>query len=169
MKIFLIGFMGCGKTTIANMLSYELKFPVIDLDITIEESQKMSIAKIFSRKGEEQFRKIESRELRKINDHEAIVACGGGTPCYHDNMDWINENGLSVYLKVKEQKLFERLSRVKNTRPMIAGMSDKQLKEFIRNKMKERETFYMQAKIIAALDEMSFDELLDELGLYLSF
>ncbi len=169
MKIFLIGFMGCGKTTMANMLSYELKYPVIDLDITIEESQRMSIAKIFSKKGEEYFRKIESRELRKIDEREAIIACGGGTPCYNENMNWINENGLSVYLKVNEKKLFERLTRVRATRPMIAGMSDKQLKEFIRSKMIEREPFYSQAKIIVPLDEISFEELLDELSLHLSF
>ncbi len=145
--IFLIGFMGSGKSYQANMLSHATKIPAFDLDKIIEDEMQLSIKDIFTQKGESFFRLKESEILKSIKlTSSKIISCGGGTPCYFDNMKWMNENGTTIYLNPSIEIIFERLKRNKFKRPLIAHMSDIDLKNFIKTKIAEREIFYKQCK-----------------------
>jgi shikimate kinase len=156
--------MGSGKTTVGSMLSYDLKFPLIDLDTTIETKLGMAIEEIFEKKGEDYFREIERETLQQIADDNVIIACGGGTPCYFDSMQWIRSNGFSVYLKTSEEKLLERLLRIKETRPLIKDMDAARLKSFIHEKLIEREPFYKQANLTARMEQLSVDDLIEKIN-----
>ena len=145
-NIFLLGYMGSGKSTMGKELAMALHKDFIDLDRVIEIGEKTTIADIFELKGEEYFRKIERIYLLQIarNDN-SIIALGGGTPCYFDNMDIINANGLSVYLKVPAFILQQRLQDEKSLRPLINGMDEFELYEFIQQQIGERERYYLKA------------------------
>lgn len=147
-RIYLIGFMGCGKTTFGRKLARRLDYDFIDLDLLVESMEKLNIAELFTQKGEAYFRQIEADVLRStILMKKTVISCGGGTPCYHDNMEWILERGLSVYLKMSPVRLYERLKRKKEKRPLIAHMSKAGLKDYITQKLAEREAFYMRARL----------------------
>src|SRR5438874_11559271 len=120
MQIFLVGFMGSGKTHWGKIWAEKYKFSFADLDEVIETAEKKPILKIFEEKGEEHFREIESATLRTLaNDKKRIIACGGGTPCFHQNIQWMNENGITVYLKATPQQLAQRLINEKQKRPIL--------------------------------------------------
>jgi len=149
MRIFLVGFMGSGKTHWGKLWSSQHKLSFIDLDDLIEEQQGKAIRTIFEEKGEEYFRQIESEVLHSLKNKEnIIVASGGGTPCFHNNMKWMNENGTTVYLKATPAQLAQRLIKEKQKRPVIMNTSDDKLEEFIAEKLNERESFYEQAEVI---------------------
>lgn len=148
-NIYLLGFMGSGKSFLGKKLSESLILNFLDLDQFIEDSSKWSIPQLFSSIGEEGFRKIEANILRKTADfNQYIISCGGGTPCFHENLEWIKNHGISIYLKTPKELLFERLSNQKEGRPLINSMSENQLKEFISKKLNEREIYYSQADYI---------------------
>lgn len=148
-QVIFIGYMGCGKSVIAKMLAYEYGYDYVDLDKLIEKRQGMSVRQIFVTKGEEYFRQVEREELLKIlGADKTIVAAGGGTPCFFDNMQRMNQSAVTVYLKVDPDQLFRRLRKVKHARPLIAHLDDHQLKEYIIHSLRERESYYMQASII---------------------
>lgn len=146
--IFLIGFMGCGKSTKAKQLANRLDCPVIDLDAEIVKSQEMSIAEYFEQHGEAAFRKLESETLKTF-DYPAtcVVATGGGLPCFFDNMEWMNANGKTIYLQMTPPQLVSRLHN-REKRPLLKGMDDDQLLAFIEMKLAERNPFYNQAQIV---------------------
>ncbi|PSG88029.1 shikimate kinase [Aurantibacter aestuarii] len=153
MKIILLGYMGSGKSTIGYSLSKSLNMPCIDLDEYIEDKENKTIKMIFSEQGEIYFRKKERFYLEElINKKDSfILALGGGTPCYYDNMDLINNSPLtiSIYLKTDIDTLVIRLSNEKSKRPIIAGFtSDELLKEFIAKHIFERSYFYTKAQHI---------------------
>jgi shikimate kinase len=151
-KIFLIGFMGSGKTHWARLLSSAYQLSYADLDDVIEKEYNQKIATIFKEKGEAYFREIEAKVLRSFSEEQnCIIACGGGTACYHDNMQWMNENGITVYLQDSPAVLAKRLLKEKSHRPVLMNIADNELENFIAGKLSERESFYNQAKII--LDE----------------
>src|SRR5215217_1973749 len=109
-SVFLIGFMGSGKTFVGKKLAQLLKTTFIDLDEVIEKSEEKTISQIFSQNGEEFFRERESHYLKSLSERSnVVIATGGGTPCFHDNMKWMNENGITIYLKAKSEILFDRL------------------------------------------------------------
>ena len=146
--IFLVGFMGSGKTTLGKKLAHALHLPFVDLDQEIVEHLGMSLSDYFQQNGEEAFRKLENEYLKKQTGRRAIISTGGGTPCYFDNMDWINENGLSLYLYHSSKSLFSRLSQSDvNKRPVLKGLKGDELFEFIDSKLRERAAFYEKAKI----------------------
>lgn len=148
MLIFLIGFMGAGKSSQAKKLAARLSFEAVDLDELIEKANKQSVSEIFNLKGEQYFRKVESEALRTISDYQnAVVATGGGTPCFFDNMQWMNENGITVYLKIHPGTAYHRIAQSKAKRPLISHMNDADLIEYIMETMTERAPFYNQAKI----------------------
>lgn len=156
--IFINGFMGTGKSYQAKKLSAAFNLPFYDLDKLVEEEMQMSIAEAFAQKGEAWFRKAESEVLKKLDANKpAIIACGGGTPCFYDNMQWMNEHGITIYLKADEERIFERLKRSKIKRPLIAEMSDLELKHFINTKIAEREYFYKQCQWIMAEEDINTD------------
>jgi len=141
--------MGSGKTHWGKLWSSQHKLSFIDLDDLIEEQQGKAIRTIFEEKGEEYFRQIESEVLHSLKNKEnIIVASGGGTPCFHENMKWMNENGTTVYLKATPAELAQRLIKEKQKRPVIMNTSDDKLEEFIAEKLNERESFYEQAEVI---------------------
>lgn len=145
-NIYLLGFMGCGKSYLGKWLSEKFNLNFLDLDQFIEDSTQLSIPQIFSSNGEEGFREQEANLLRKTTDfNQYIISCGGGTPCFHDNMKWIKNHGISIYLKTSEELLFKRLNNQKTGRPLISSMSDDDLRHFISIKISEREKFYEQA------------------------
>jgi shikimate kinase len=146
-KIFLIGIMGSGKTHWAQQLADQLHMDWIDLDQQIEKVTDMPVRDIFAMEGEEYFRLKEKDTLRQfIGVDNIIIATGGGTPCFHNNMEWMNDNGITIWLHVDSNVLAERLKRKKYKRPLISHLNDDEIQDFIEAKLKEREPFYAQAK-----------------------
>lgn len=146
--IFLVGFMGSGKTTWGKKIANALGLPFVDLDHEIVNDIGMTIPEYFKTYGEESFRQLESEYLKKQIGRLAVISTGGGTPCYYDNMKWINENGLSLYLYHTNKSLWSRLSQSDvNKRPVLKGLSGDQLFDFIDSKLQERAPFYEQAHI----------------------
>lgn len=145
--VFLIGYMGSGKTTLGRGVEARAHKTFIDLDEFIEEQTDMPIKEIFARQGEEGFRIIERDYLRKLALREDIlIACGGGTPCFFDNIDIMNRQGVTVWLDASVDKLHRRLSEAKSLRPLIAGLDDDQLRAFITESLDSRRPYYSQAK-----------------------
>ena len=148
-KIFLIGFMGSGKTHWGRIWSKKWDIPFYDLDEEVEKKLGTSVSGVFENMGEEIFRRSETECLQKFNlIDKFILSCGGGTPCFNNNMKLINSMGTSIYLKCPADTLFNRLIKEKDKRPLIRNFSDTQLKDFIDVKIKEREQYYLQANII---------------------
>ena len=148
MKIFLVGFMGSGKSTLGEKLSELMNISFIDLDSKIEENEEKPVSQIFKEKGEEYFRKIEAETLRKTaRIRKAVIATGGGTPCFYDNMKWMNENGVTVYLKAEPGALYHRLLKERETRPLLAHLGDVALFDYIMSSLAYREPYYAQATI----------------------
>jgi shikimate kinase len=147
-KIYIIGFMGSGKTTAGKKLAAVLGWPFIDLDKKIEEKAGKSIPELFSEDGEEYFRGIESETLKSFeNCSDAVIASGGGTPCYADNMDYMLATGLTVYLKLTPSQLCSRLSESGGERPLIKNLGKAELLAFIEEKLYYRERWYNRAEI----------------------
>jgi shikimate kinase len=148
-RIFLIGYMGAGKTTIGKELSGEFGLSFIDLDHFIENHYYKTICQIFDEKGEDGFRELERKHLREVAGFEdVVISTGGGTPCFHENMDFMNQSGTTVYLKVSVDELAKRLEHSKNVRPVLNGRSGEELKQFIEESLSKRSGDYEQAKII---------------------
>lgn len=143
MRYFILGFMGSGKTYWGKQWSEVSKLPFYDLDEEIEKKEGKSIATIFAEKGEAAFRKMETDMLESFFTKDGfILSCGGGTPCFHKNIKRMNEEGVTIYLESTVEELVQRLHAEKETRPLIAGMADEVLGEFISNKLNERKPFY---------------------------
>lgn len=141
--------MGCGKSYWGRLLAQKHDLPFLDLDILLEEQQRKTILEIFAEKGEIGFRRLERDTLRTLADHPAsIVATGGGTPCFFDNMAWMNSVGETVYLKTPPALLAARLSAEIGKRPLLLGLQGLELQSFIEQKLAEREGFYLQSKIV---------------------
>jgi shikimate kinase len=160
-KIILLGYMGSGKSTIANRLSKSTNIPYIDLDKSIEERVNMSIKDIFDQRGEIYFRKLEHEifvELLKSPEN-MIIGLGGGTPCYANNHELLKgDNIISIYLKASVETLFVRLVSNKSKRPLIADKSDEEMKEFIAKHLFDRSFYYNQAQYKVNIDGKTKDE-----------
>jgi shikimate kinase len=147
MKIFLIGMMGSGKSYWAKYLSNEYQIPWIDLDAAIEKANNLTIETIFASKGEVFFREQEQEILRTIEAVEnIIVATGGGAPYFHNNMQWMNEQGTTIWIDEPIDVLVSRLIQEKKHRPLIKNLSDIELAGFLIKNLDERKPFYEQAK-----------------------
>ncbi|RNL54938.1 shikimate kinase [Pedobacter jejuensis] len=159
MIIFLVGYMGCGKSTKAKQLANKLDCSVIDLDAEIVNKSGKSISEFFEAYGESGFRDYESEMLKNYNYPETcVVATGGGLPCFFDNMDWMNENGETIYLQMEPAQLVSRLHN-RQKRPLIKDLNDEQLLQFIKLKLEERNPFYKKAKIIINAFDLDVDKL----------
>jgi len=164
MIIYLLGFMGCGKTTLGKRLSKKILYPFIDMDQYIEEKMKMTIREIFEKYGEGRFREIEKETLEELsNKGNAVIATGGGAPCFFNNMDVMNEKGFPIYLKVSVNELFKRLSGKTDKRPLLKDKSPEELKNFIQQKISERESFYIKAKIVMEGDAIKPEDIIEKL------
>ena len=141
--------MGSGKTYVGKQLAQLLDYLFVDTDSLIENTEGVTVAQLFEQKGETTFRKIESERLQGLSKWDnIIVATGGGAPCFHGNMDFLNNSGITVYLKTKPQLLLERLQAETAHRPVLSGRKGAELLAFIETKVAEREAFYGQADII---------------------
>lgn len=161
---FLLGLMGSGKTWWGARLAERLNRPFVDLDVQIESGEGLSINEIFEQVGEPGFRQLEQAYLRRCAAEPAlVVATGGGTPCFFNNMAWMNANGITVYLKTPVRVLCNRLLTARETRPLLHGIPEHQLQEHLERLLERREPFYRQAHI--TLDqtiETDFLTLLEE-------
>jgi shikimate kinase len=165
MKIFLLGFMGAGKTYWGKNLSRALSLPYADLDEILVKQEGMSISKIFELRGEPHFRKLEKDALHSVAAMETfVVSCGGGTPCFFDNMDFMNGCGLTVWLDPSIERIAERLERKKRLRPLLADLSAAELRTYILDKMAERRPFYLKATHRVDPDGISLESFLQLLS-----
>lgn len=165
-KIILLGYMGCGKSTIAKMLSKNIQIPFVDLDKYIEDKANKSINAIFELYGEIYFRKLEHECFVELlnSDQVIIIGLGGGTPCYANNHELLKGNGVkSIYLKASIQTLFDRLSVNKSKRPLIANKNDEDMKEFIALHLFERSFYYNQAQHVVSVDDKTVDQTVDDI------
>jgi len=163
MKIFITGFAGCGKSTYGRFLADWLQMAFIDLDDKIIELEQRSINEIFSESnGEALFRNIESQHLKKIiqSFEHFVMATGGGTPCYHNNMELMNSAGTTIFLDVSKSVLQERLLQCGTNRPLIKDLTDVELKQYIDETLLFRLPFYSQCKIRVCPEKISISKLL---------
>ncbi len=145
-RIILIGYMGSGKTTVGKALAKELGLQFYDLDWYIESRRRKTVPQLFAERGEDGFREIECNMLHEVAEFEDIVlSCGGGTPCFFDNMDYMNRQGEVIWLKADAEVLYKHLLMGKTERPLLKGKSPDELIAFIREQLEKREPFYAKA------------------------
>ena len=163
MKIFLIGFMGSGKSSIGKLLSVKLDYALMETDLLVEMKLKQSIAEIFSNLGEAGFRQAENQVMLDIfsKSQKAIISTGGGTPCFFDHIKLMNSCGITVYLKRSAADLYHFLKDDNKIRPVLSGFND--LKTGVENLLKSREKFYNMAKYILEVEANETDEKVVEL------
>ena len=147
MLIYLIGFMGSGKSYWGKVWAETMGYDFIDMDEEIGLDYGMPVTEIFRLKGEEFFRDKEADKLRSISGKNKIVACGGGVPCFHHNMDWMNAHGLTVFLKATPEYILKNIGEEIDKRPLFNGIIPEERIEFISRKLEERIPFYEMAKV----------------------
>lgn len=152
MKVFLVGFMGSGKSTLGTMMARKMGYEFVDLDHYIVKQEKMSIAEIFATRGEQYFRDCERKYLRQVSAPEGdrIISTGGGTPSKGDNMEYMRSQGTVIYLKLEPAMLRDRLLCSNTVRPLIEGKSPEELLHYIEDTLAEREKYYLKANLIVA-------------------
>lgn len=154
-RIFLIGYMGAGKTTLGKAFARETGLTFIDLDWYMEERLHKTISELFAERSENGFRELERKMLHEVSDFEnVIISTGGGTPCFFDNLEYMNQHGDTVFLDVSEKVLFQRLRVAKQQRPLLAQKNDEELKAFIKQALQERMPIYSQAKYTFCANEL---------------
>ncbi|WP_299527465.1 shikimate kinase [uncultured Lutibacter sp.] len=165
MKIVLLGYMASGKSAVGTILSNKLEIQCIDLDNYIEEKEQLTISEIFQINGEIYFRKKESEYLQELLNlrETCIISVGGGTPCYGNNMELIETNSKSFYLKASIQTIFDRLSGETSQRPLVATIGKENLKEYIAKHLFERSLFYQRAQHTISVDKKSIFTIVDEI------
>lgn len=161
--IFLVGFMGSGKSKLGKKLASKLACAVVDTDSLIEEQEGMSVKEIFDTKGEDYFRSLEKQLITQLNSNEQlIVATGGGLPCYNNLMEELNQLGTTVYLQMNARELFSRLQTEENRakRPLLLNKTDEELLDYIDEKLKERESIYLKSTIIFQPTKSTISDLI---------
>jgi Shikimate kinase len=154
-RIFLVGYMGAGKTTAGRELAKVLNVDFIDLDHFIQGRFQKTVSQLFAEVGESEFRKIEQKILKEVGEFEdVVISTGGGTPCFFDNMEYMNSAGITVYLKAQPEALASRLNTCKDKRPLIKDKNEEELYTFIVESLEKRELYYSKAKIILETKEL---------------
>lgn len=163
-SIILLGYMCAGKTTVGRPLAQALGLRFYDLDWYIEERFRKRVPRMFEEDGEEVFRRREANMLREVAEFEDIVlSCGGGTPCHHDNMAYMNQVGTTIYLKATPDTLMEHIRLSRGERPLLKNKSPEELRQFVQEQLAERETYYMQAQHIVPIDVLDEEEKIQRL------
>ena len=146
-RIIIIGYMGAGKTTVGRALSKAIGVPFYDLDWYIEQRMRRSVRQLFDERGEEGFRRVERNMLHEVAEfEEVILSCGGGTPCFFDNMEYLNRQGETVYLKAAPDVLYAHLRMGRAVRPLLLGKTPDEVRAFIQEQLVAREPYYPKAK-----------------------
>ncbi len=160
MRIYLIGYMGSGKSHLGRKFSKYLGMQFVDMDHYIEERNYKTIPQIFAEEGEAEFRKKERKALEELSEFtDIVIATGGGAPCFFDNIDLMNNSGKTIYLNINPKILAFRLMKSKTERPLIKGKSKDELIDFIDETLKKRNEFYSQAKYQITRPDINMDEL----------
>lgn len=169
MIIYLIGFMGSGKSTLGRPLANRLGYSFVDLDEQIETHSGCKIADIFAQYGEEYFRNLESQYLKEIaaNKSNLVVSTGGGVPCFNNNMELMNASGVTIYLNLSPKMLADRLSNARATRPLIASKSSDELLQYITQTLAARDEFYSKANVIIANPSRDVSQIVTVISPYL--
>ncbi len=166
MRFYLVGFMGSGKSYLGKLWATKYHLSFYDLDELIEQEENNSINNIFEQKSEQYFRTLESKALYKTTSlQNVIIACGGGTACFNDNMQWMNNNGTTVFLNATTANLFTNILKEKNKRPLLSNITVDALENYIQHKLDERLHFYASSKIILQegdLNENGFLKILQQ-------
>ena len=152
-RILIIGYMGAGKTTLGKVLAKDLGLPFYDLDWYIESRMMKTVPQLFAERGEEGFRKGEHNMLHEVAEFEdVVISCGGGTPCFYDNMEYMNAQGDTVYLKASPEVLYAHLQMGKVERPLLKNKTREEMQAFIQEQLAEREKYYTKARHIFNVD-----------------
>jgi len=158
-RIYLVGYMGAGKTTTARRLAQRLGWEVADTDALFEEKYKISVNDFFNKYDEPLYRKLESEVLKATESIEnVVVSTGGGTACYFDNMDWMNSHGLTVFLHISPKAAVDRVIHSRHKRPLAEGKSEEELTEFVNSHYASRMPFYEQARITVKSEDLDLEE-----------
>jgi len=166
MRIYLIGYMGCGKSTLGRKLAKRLGMQFIDMDHYIEERNYKTIPQIFAEEGEAEFRKKERKALEELSEFtDIVIATGGGAPCFFDNIDVMNNTGETIFLNIDPKILADRLLKSKTERPLIKGKSREELVSFIDETLNKRNGFYTRAKYQITKPDMDLDEVKQLIGM----
>jgi len=165
LRIFLVGFMGCGKTYWGQKLAQKLELPFFDLDHQIEEGEERSITQIFEEEGEEHFRRLEKEALHLITEcHCAFIrATCGGTAYFYNNIEYMKKQGLVIYINCTASELHQRLLQEKEQRPLLKKLSDDQLMAYINKKVADRNIFYKQANVTISGEGLSLEKLISKI------
>lgn len=163
MKVFLIGFMGSGKSTVGKALAKQLQIPLVDSDHWIEEQTGVSISELFEHEGETVFRDWEQQFIERLPETPQIVSCGGGLPCFNELMEVMLQKGTVIYLETSELLLFQRLQFGKS-RPLLNSLSDDELTQQIHERLAKRSPIYQQAQHTIRVDGKSLVTLVEEIG-----
>ena len=161
MRIYLIGFMGCGKSSFGKRLAKKLDYPFVDLDDDIEQRAGKTIDELFKMEGESVFRKMEQEALLDTIIHKkAVIATGGGTPCFEDNMEFMNAEGVTVYLRMSPLSITHRLENAKKIRPLVLNRKGEELQAFIKKTLADREAYYLQSHCIIKGETVKPDQVI---------
>ena len=164
MRIFLVGFMGAGKSVIGRRLAKSLNLSFYDLDAEIESHYRMTVSSIFKKYDEACFRKLEHQTLLSFFDKDDFVmSCGGGTPCFCENMEQMNALGVTIYIKLTASELADRIANSVKKRPLTEGKSDEELASYVREMLNVREPFYSKAQITVDGSETDKDGLVEKI------
>ena len=160
-RILIIGYMGAGKTTLGKVLAKDLGLPFYDLDWYIESRMMKTVPQLFAERGEDGFRKVEHNMLHEVAEFEdVVISCGGGTPCFYDNMEYMNAQGDTVYLKASPEVLYAHLQMGKVERPLLKNKTREEMQAFIQEQLAEREKYYIKARHIFNVDLLdSYDKI----------
>ncbi len=165
MRIYIIGYMGAGKSTVGKRLANKLGIPFIDLDDAFESKFRYSILRFFDQFGEDRFRELEHQCLKEITEENeiAVISTGGGTACFYNNMAFMNASGTSIYIKMHPKSISQRLKVARRLRPIIRDIENAGMLSFVEGQLAEREPFYEQANIIVKGESLNLEELINQL------
>ncbi len=159
MRIFVIGYMGSGKSTVSHKLAEKLGYLRFDLDELFEQRYKISIRDFFEKYDETLFRKLESRLLKEtVLLNKVVISTGGGTPCFYDNMQWMMNYGITVLIEMHPNSLVKRLIESRKIRPLLKNKTQEQLKQYVQNQLRQRNIWYSQAHIILKGESINIDD-----------